>query len=134
MPTSFEDQTRRLLACTPVIQTACDLDLLMFLHRHPRALLTTERLVEFVGHNATDIVKSLETFIETGLLTRTPQPSAHAARMFVLLLAEPQGRGVSALLELCSTREGRERILEALQTRGTHGNQPRTSQALPSCG
>ena len=124
MPTSFNDQAqpeqiKRLLFRAPVIQSACDLDLMVFLHRHPRTLLTSEQVSALVGYNLRDIAKSIDAFIEVGLLERTAQGSMHAARMFVLLLDGPQGGGISALLELSSTRKGRQRILEALNTRGS---------------
>jgi hypothetical protein len=126
---SFDDQmqpdeTKRLLARTPIIQNACDLDLMVFLHRHPRALLTSEQLAGLVGYNLKEIAKALDAFIEAGLLERTAQQSMHAARMFVLLLDGPQGGVVRALLELASTREGRQRILAVLNVRGAHLKQP----------
>src|SRR5215469_5271293 len=101
-PTSPDDQTqpestKRLLARVPVVQNACDLDLIVFLHRHPRALLTTEQLAGFVGYNLQEVAKALDCFIGAGLLVRTTQQSMHAARMFVLLLGGPQGEGLRAL-------------------------------------
>ena len=117
-PGDRKREEQRLLARTPVIQSACDLDLLVFLHRHPRMLLTTEQLARFVGYDLKDIAKALEAFIEAGLLRRTAQQSAHAAGLFLLLLDGPQGPGLSALLEMVSTREGRERIIEALNGGG----------------
>lgn len=130
MPASFNDQAqrrelaKRLLARTPVIQSACDLDLIIFLHRHPRMLLTSEQLAGFVGYSLKDIARALDAFIEAGLLARTTQQSMHAARLFVLLLNGPQGGGVRALLELGSTREGRGDILEALPPRGSRPDWP----------
>jgi hypothetical protein len=129
MPTSFNDQTqlelaKRLVARAPIIQDACDLDLMIFLHRHPRALLTSEQLAGFVGYNLKDVAKVLDAFIEARLLARTTQQSLHAARMFVLLLDGPQGEAVKALLELGSTRAGRQGILEALNARGARPDQP----------
>jgi hypothetical protein len=105
---------KRLLARAPMIQNACDLDLITFLHRHPRILLTSERLAELVGHNPKEIVKALDSFIEAGLLERTAQQSMQAARMFVLLLDSSQAGGIKALVELGSTPEGRQRILDAV--------------------
>lgn len=124
MPTSFHDrpqreETRRLLARALVVQNACDLDLLVFLHRHPRTLLTSEQLAEFVGYHLKDTAKALDAFIEAGLLERTVQLSGHAARMFLLQLDGPQGGGVKALLELASTRQGRQGIMEALNGGGS---------------
>ncbi len=113
-------ETQRLLARTPIIQSACDLDLLTFLHRHPRTLLTSEQLAGFVGYALKDIARALEAFIDAGLLGRTAQQSGHAARMYLLLLDGPQGGGVRALLTLATTRSGRQGILDIL-------NEPRSS-------
>lgn len=135
MPTSFDDQrqleeTKRLLARAPIIQNACYLDLIVFLHRHPRALLTSEQLAGFVGYNLKETAKALDAFIEAGLLEPTTQQSMHAARMLVLLLDGPQGGGVRALLELASTREGREGILEALRGPRPRPDRPSTGPEL----
>jgi hypothetical protein len=129
MPKSFNDRpqpelAKRLLARAPFIRNACDLDLIMFLHRHPRTLLTSEQLAGFLGYNLKDIAKALDSFIEVGLLERTTQQSLHAARMFVLLLDGPQGGGIRPLLELGSTREGRAGIFEALKVPGSRTEQP----------
>jgi DNA-binding MarR family transcriptional regulator len=112
--TSQPSEIRRLLEQAGMIQSPYDLDLLVFLHRHPRTLLTSEQLAGFVGYPLKDIAKALDTFLEAGLLERTAQKSTHAARMFLLLLDGPQGGGVKRLLELASTRQGRQKILEAL--------------------
>ena len=112
-------EIRRLLEQSGVIQSPCDLDLLVFLRRHPRILLTSEQLAEFVGYPLKNIAQALDTFLEAGLLERTAQQSAHAARMFLLLLGGPQGGGMKALLELASTRQGRQDILEALDRSGS---------------
>jgi hypothetical protein len=127
MPTSFGDRTQpelaNLLARTPFIRNACDLDLIVFLHRHPRTLLTSEQLAGFLGYSLKDTAKALDSFIEVGLLERTTQQSMHAARMFVLLLDGPQAGGIRPLLELGSTRVGRAGILEALKAPGSRTDQ-----------
>jgi hypothetical protein len=135
MPTSFDDSVRpeeiaRLLARAPAIRNACDLDLMAFLHRHPRILLTSEQLAGFVGYSLKDIAAALDAFIEAGLLTRTAQSSLHAARMFVLRLDGPQGEGVRALLELGSTHAGRRSLLKAMKAQGTHPDRPDASPGL----
>jgi hypothetical protein len=61
----------RLLARTAMVRDACDLDLLLFFHRHPRSLLTSDELAAFVGYDIKQIAESLEAFIEAGLLGRT---------------------------------------------------------------
>lgn len=135
MPTPFNgppqpEETKRLLARAPVIQNACDLDLLVFLRRHPRTLLTSEHLAGFVGYSIKEIAKALDAFIDAGLLERTAQQSTHAARMFLLRLDGPQGGGVRALLELASTRQGRQGILEALNRDGSRPEQPGAAPEL----
>lgn len=112
--TPQSQEMKQLLARAAVIQNACDLDLLVFLNRHPRMLLTSEQLAGFVGYPLQDIAKGLDMFIEAGLLGRTAQQSGHAARLFLLLLDGPQGRDVRALLKLALTRQGRQAIFGVL--------------------
>src|SRR5437867_8063794 len=45
----------------------CDLDLLLFFSRHPRAYLITERLAEYVGYELPQVAQSLETVITAAL-------------------------------------------------------------------
>ena len=103
----------QLLARTPVIDDACSLDLLVFLYRHPRTLLTNEQLAYFVGYEMKLIARSIEIFIEAGLLERTQNPT-HSARMYRLMLESTTTGGLKALLELAITRQGRRDILEVL--------------------
>lgn len=114
METPHSKEAKRLLARTAMIRSACDLDLLVFLHRHPRILITSEKLSEFVGYPLKDVAKALEAFLDAGLLERTVQHTGHAARLFQLLLDGPQGGGVRTLLEIASTRPGRQGLLEVL--------------------
>ncbi|MFB3917345.1 MAG: hypothetical protein ACE14M_11485 [Terriglobales bacterium] len=107
------EETKRLLVRTPLITSACALDLLVFLYRHPRTMLTTEKLAAFVGHDMNQVAKSLDAFITAGLVERTQNPM-HAARMYLLVLNGPQGEGLKALLKLASTRQGRREVLETL--------------------
>jgi hypothetical protein len=108
-----QEEARILLARTPVIRGACELDLLRFLHRHPRTLLTSEQIAVFVGYDMKQVAKSIDVFIEAGLLGRTKN-RLHAARMYSLVLDGQQGDGLAALLELASTKQGRRDILALL--------------------
>ncbi len=108
------EEIKLLLARISVIRNGCDLDLLLFLYRHPRTLLTNEQIAAFVGYEMKQIAQSLEIFIEAGLLARTQNPT-HAARMYLLELNGPAGRDYKKLLESASTRPGRRSILEALR-------------------
>lgn len=111
-------EIKRLLARASLIRNGCDLDLLVFLYRHPRILLTSEQIAAFVGREMKQVAQSLDMFIAAGLLERTQNPT-HAARMYLLELDGPQGDGFKKLLELASTREGRRVILEHLKPAGT---------------
>ena len=104
---------QRLLASLPSIAGICELDLLTFFYRHPRTLLTNEQLAAFVGYDMKQIAKSVDVFVEAGLLERT-QNAAHASRMYVLVIEGPQREELNAFLELALTRQGRRDILQVL--------------------
>lgn len=106
-------EIQQLLARATVIREACDLDLLTFLSRHPRALLTIERLAAFVGYEMQQVAHSIDALIEAGLLERTQTPK-HAARLYALTLDGPGNGGLRALVDLASTRLGRREILDLL--------------------
>jgi DNA-binding MarR family transcriptional regulator len=121
MPQSLDDQQqtgriRRLLQATPVIQDACSTDLLVFLYRHPRTLLTNEQLAAFVGYSMKEVAKAVDLFSDAGLLERATPRATHAARMYSLVLEGPQGQGLELLLKDACTRRGREYILAALSS------------------
>jgi hypothetical protein len=111
------EAARQLIARVQVLQNACDLDVLVFLHRHPRTLLTIEQLAAFVGYEMKQVAKTIDALIDGGLLERTQNPM-HAARMYLLVLNGPQGGGIKSLLDLASTRRGRHEILQLLATPG----------------
>ena len=102
-----------MLARAPLIRGACELDLLGFLHRHPRTLLTSEHLAVFVGYDMKQVAKSIEAFIEAGLLGRTKN-RLRSARMYSLELNGQQGEALTRLLELAGTKQGRRDILALL--------------------
>ena len=103
------------------VKDPCDLDLLLFFHRHPRAVLTSERLAVYVGYDPSRVATSLETLIAGGLLTRTQRPTA-IPRMYLLATEGARGGWLDALLRLASTRPGRLAILAALTRRGPSGD------------
>lgn len=107
------EEIKRLLTKISAIRGACELDLLVFLHRHPRVLLTSDQLAAFLGYDMKKIANAIEAFIDGGLLERTQNP-AHAARLYVLVLDGPQGGELTGLLKLASTRQGRHDIFELL--------------------
>jgi hypothetical protein len=81
-------------------------------HRHPRALLTSERLAACVGYDLQQVGRSLDLLTEAGLLERSQNPT-HAARMYVL--KAPESEWLLSLLEITSTREGRRDLIQAMR-------------------
>jgi hypothetical protein len=98
----------------------CDLDLLLFFYRYPRAFLIRERLSEYVGYDLPQVSQSLETLITAGLLRRSPD-STQPARLYVLTPGSTLGGWLSSLLRIAATREGRLAVIHALKQRQSSG-------------
>src|SRR3989442_6818274 len=80
----------------------CDLDLLLFFSRHPRAYLITERLAEYVGYELPQVAQSLETVITAGLLRRSPD-STHPPRLYRPTPGSTRRRWRSSLPRISAT-------------------------------
>ena len=123
------EDAERLLKRVVVLRHACDLDLLLFFARHPRALISSEQLAAWLGYELKQIADSLEVFLTAGVLTRTQNPT-HAARMYVFNIAGIGGGWLPSLLAFASTREGRLAVKEVLSRRGTtHADGPSSHRA-----
>ena len=105
-----------VLARLPYLRHRCDLDLLVFFHRHPRVLLTSERLVAVLGYDFKQIAGSLETLIAAKVVTRT-QHQTTAARMYALEAIDNDNDSLAPLLRTASARAGWLAILRALEGR-----------------
>ena len=121
---------RDLLDRIGFVGRPCDLDLLLFFHRHRRAVLTSERLALYVGYELAEVARSLDALIGAGLLTRVQRPSG-VARMYVLSVGGPPGGWLDALLRLASTREGRLAVLAALSRARAGGDELRAAGHRP---
>ena len=110
------NRTEDLLGRIGCLRHPCDLDLLLFFNRHPRAFLISERLAQYVGYDLPQVDKSLETLIAAGLLRRSPD-STHPARLYVLSRRSTLGGWLSSLLRIAATREGRLTVMHALKER-----------------
>jgi hypothetical protein len=98
----------------------CDLDLVLFFHRHQRAFLLVERLAQYVGYDLPQVTHSLETLITAGLLRQSPD-SALPARLYVLAPGSTAGEWLSSLLRFAATRPGRLAVIQALKQRQSLG-------------
>lgn len=112
------EDASRLLDRIGVLKHACDLDLLVFFARHPRALLTSEQLAAWLGYELNQIARSLEMLLQAGLLVRTQNPT-HAARMYIFVVGESSDNWVPPLLKLASGRAGRLALKEELSGRAS---------------
>lgn len=59
------------------------------------------------------VAKALDALIAAGFVDRLHNPT-HAARLYLLAVHGPEDKGLKRLLELASTREGRNEILAIL--------------------
>jgi hypothetical protein len=98
------------------IRHPCDLDLLLFFYRHPRALLTAESLVSYLGHDHDRVAKSLDGLIAADLLTRSQNPS-RSARLYELNLDGRPGSRLATLLKIAATPQGRREVIRVLAPR-----------------
>ena len=116
----MKSTVQRLLDRVAIVKSACDLDLVLFFSRHPRALITTEDLARFVGYDLQRVARALDSLIAGGIVRRS-QTDGHAARMYVLDAAGPSGGWLPSLVSIASTREGRATILALLAARVAGG-------------
>jgi hypothetical protein len=124
-------EIKQLLARVQVIRAPCELDLLLFLYRHPRALLTNERLAALVGYEPKQVDKATDEFIVARLLQRTHN-AKHTSRMYLLDLHGEYEEDLIAILRLASTRQGRVDILEVLNSgQSRTGPQARQERGVP---
>ena len=107
----------------PRLSHPCDLDLLRFFRRHPRALLTSEQLAACVGYDVRQVGRSLDSLIGAGLVTRSQAPR-FSARMYVLTSGGTLGGWLKSLLEVATTPAGRRVLLQALARRHWPGDAP----------
>lgn len=98
------------------VRHPCDVDLLLFFYRHPRALLTADSLVSYLGHDHDRVAKSLDGLIAAGLLARSQNPS-RSARLYQLNLDGRPGKELTAFLKIVSTRQGRSDVMRLLAPR-----------------
>ena len=94
----------------------CDLDILLFFHRFPRVLLTSEKIAQYVGYDMKQVGNSLETLIAAKLISRSPNP-AHDARFYVFT-ADLSVEWLRAVLSAVGAPNGRTRLIRILKQRG----------------
>ena len=111
---AISTRIRELLDQIGVLRHPCDLDLLLFFHRHPTAFLTSEQLAGYVGYSLAQTGDSLDVLIGARLLTRSAT-QAQSARMYHLMVGGTQRGWLQSLLALAASRQGRRQLRQALK-------------------
>ena len=122
---------RRLLDAVGLTHP-CDLDLLLFFHRHPTALMASEAIAAFAGYDLAQIAKSLDVLVRIGILSRRLNPT-HIGRLYYFT-ADGAGAALPSLLEAASTPDGRRQLLRLLGMRDfrkSPGPDPSQPEAPP---
>jgi predicted transcriptional regulator len=102
-----------------LLHSPCDLDVLLFAARHPRALLAVDDIARAVGHDPEDVRVAIETLTVAGLITRTKM-RRHADDGGVLFYEFTPGTWDAMLPALCwvaASANGRRALLQALLRR-----------------
>jgi hypothetical protein len=106
---------RSMLDRIRCIRHACDLDLLLFFVRHPRALLNGEQLGANPGYGLEQTAASLDSLINAGLLQRS-RSSSHAACLYVMEPDRLQAGPLASFLQIVATPEGRRSVMRLLES------------------
>ena len=104
---------RSLLDRVGGIRHACDLDLMLFFYRHPRALLTSDRLAICVGYDREPVARALDGLIAGGLLAQIRSRS-NTVNLYVLELGGLASEALASLLEFAVSRDGRLGVMRLL--------------------
>ena len=95
----------------------CDLDLLLFFHRHPTAIMASEQIAAFAGYDLAQVARSLDLLVSAGVLRRSLNPT-HIGRLYTFTTDRGDG-WLPALLRRASTPDGRRQLIRVLQQRAS---------------
>ena len=101
-----------------LLEHPCDLDVLRFFHRHPRAMLTLDDLVSLVGYGPEEIRASVDVLLRARLLAGVKPGLGDPASRPRLYEFTPSTRGglLTSFLWLASSVDGRRVLRQALGT------------------
>jgi hypothetical protein len=116
-----------------ILERPCDLDVLLFFHRHPRALLTPQYLVGRVGYDIHEIHASLKVLSAAGLLEWSKDRMALGVggiRLYRLTVGTWDDL-LPPFLWLASSPEGRHALRRALARKNDIGGAGLDDRADP---
>jgi len=112
------------------LRDACDLDLLLFFSRHPRVVLSSERLAAYVGYELPQVARALDLMLGAGLVTRALNHGA-PGRMYVLAVDDTRA-WLEPLRRMCATPEGRHAVRTLLRQRPSQNGHRRLPGGRPA--
>lgn len=118
------DEAERLLDRIGVLRHPCDLDLLLFLVRHPRSMLTSDQLVAYLGYTVTQVGDSLDVLHAANLLRRSLSLTP-PVRLFMLTAEGRAAEWLPALMNTVSKQGGRLALRQALTDGSRDGSRGR---------
>ena len=113
-------QTGRAFAATAILLTLldapCDLDVLVFAHRHTRVPLTVEDIPRAVGHDAEAVRVSIETLMVAGLIacTKSRRLDHDIGVLFYEFTPRTWDGILAALCWVAASPDGRRALRKAL--------------------
>jgi hypothetical protein len=90
----------------------CDLDLVLFFHRHPTALMASEHIAAFAGYDLAQVARSLDLLVRIGVLRRSLNPT-HIGRLYHFS-ADGAREALQPILQVASTPDGRRQLVRLL--------------------
>ena len=102
-----------------VLDSPCDLDVILFAQRHPRALVRIDDIARAVGHDVGDVGASVDGLTATGLITTRQTDAEHREAGVVLYEFTPGAWDaiLPALAWVAGSPEGRHDLRRALSHR-----------------
>jgi hypothetical protein len=105
---------REILDRTDFPGRPLDLDVLLFLQRHPDCMLASDQLAAYVGYEAQDMGPALERLIRHGAVLRSQSPT-QAARMYRFAPGGVPHDELRALLAFAATADGRRSVMRVIR-------------------
>ena len=104
------------------IESLCQWDMLVFLHRHPSLLVSNEEITSFLGYATAEVVAALDSLESSGLVERSR--ASQGGRLYeVTASADPARRdALERLMTLADSRTAR--LLLARRLRGSDRPDP----------
>jgi hypothetical protein len=105
-----------------LLGSPCDFDVLLFAHRHPRALLHIDDIARAVGHGVGDVRASIDALTATNLIVcrKARAADAEASALFYEFTPGAWDAILPALAWVTASEPGRHALRRALSRRHRH--------------